>query len=89
MTISNDELYLIWEAWPKSDCPLENPFVIKYESYTGEKKVLVESIVVDPNTNHYLATVINQHFHRCRRFLLPYHEFESHGDGLFELTSGW
>lgn len=36
-----------------------------------------------------LATVINQHFHRCRRFLLPCHAFESHGDGLFELTSGW
>ena len=45
MKISCEELYIVWEAWNKGYSPLDNPFVIQYQTCLGgTRKILVTDI---------------------------------------------
>lgn len=90
MKISTEELYIVWEAWNKGDCPLDNPFVIRYVTILGEtRKILVEDIEADTEHNCYLIKGFNHHFAHVRRFLRFDYEFEIESDGLFVLNGCW
>lgn len=90
MKISCEELYIVWEAWNKDDNPLDNPFVIQYQTVLGEtRKILVTDIETDTDHNCYLVKGVNHHFARVRRFIRLDYEFDIESDGLFVLNGCW
>ena len=90
MKISCEELYIVWEAWNKSNTPLDNPFVIKYKTCLEEtRKILVTDIEVDTGHNCYVISGINQHFARVKRFIRLDYEFDIESEGLFVLNGYW
>ena len=90
MKISCEELYICWEAWNKGDSPLDNPFVIRYQTCLGgPRKILVEDIETDTDHNCYLITGFNHNFARVKRFIRLDYEFEIESDGLFVLDGCW
>lgn len=86
MQINGEELYKIWLAWPLSDNPIENPFVIQGDNWYGEERhYLVRGIKPTPNNkDRYEVELFTNKFRPITLFAGKNHTFEIIEDGRFK-----